>query len=236
MAAPDGSQPRHYEGHRKRLRSRFAERGREALADYELLELLLFRSIPRRDTKPIAKDLLARFGTLAGVLSAPEGLLCEVPGVKQATAQDLALVRAASQALIQSSLKEGSILSSWADVVRYCRAAMAHDPIESLRVLFLDRKNRLLRDEVLQTGTVDHTPAYPREILKRALELSAGSIILVPNHPSGDPTPSRADIEMTQSIIQAAEALDLSVHDHIIVGQEGHASLRALGLMDPQGG
>jgi DNA repair protein RadC len=221
----------HYHGHRERLRTRFADGGRQALADYELLELLLFRSIPRRDTKQLAKDLIARFGSLADVLTAPSAQLCEMSGIKQATANDLALVRAAAEALAQGSVAQKEVLSSWSDVVRYCRAVMAYDAVEAFRVLFLDKKNRLLRDEVLQSGTVDHTPVYPREVVKRALELGASALILVHNHPSGDPTPSQADIEMTATIIAAAAALSVTVHDHIIVGREGHASLRALGLM-----
>lgn len=230
---PDTKKPDkpHYHGHRERLRTRFAEGGRQALADYELLELLLFRSIPRRDTKQLAKDLIARFGSLADVLTAPSAQLCEMSGIKQATANDLALVRAAAEALAQGSVAQKEVLSSWSDVVRYCRAVMAYDAVETFRVLFLDKKNRLLRDEVLQSGTVDHTPVYPREVVKRALELGASALILVHNHPSGDPTPSQADIEMTATIIAAAAALSVTVHDHIIVGREGHASLRALGLM-----
>ena len=235
MANPTAPDKPHYHGHRERLRARFAEGGAKALADYELLELLLFRSIPRRDTKQLAKDLIARFGSLAAVLTAPSNQLCEVSGIKQATANDLALIRAAANALSQESLAQREILSSWSDVVGYCRAVMAHEAVEAFRVLFLDKKNRLLRDEVLQSGTVDHTPVYPREVVKRALELGASAMILAHNHPSGDPTPSRADIEMTGLIVRAADTLGVAVHDHIIVGRDGHASLRALGLMESPG-
>ncbi|MGD1886272.1 MAG: DNA repair protein RadC [Cohaesibacteraceae bacterium] len=222
----------HYHGHRERLRQRFASGGAEALADYEILELLLFRSIPRRDTKQLAKDLIARFGSLADVLTASRDQLCEVPGIKEATALDLSLVRAAANALTKASVTGMEVLSSGKALLDYCRASMAYARIEQFRILFLDKKNQLLRDEVQQTGTVDHTPVYPREVVKRALELGASAIILVHNHPSGDPTPSRADIDMTQTIMRAAEPLGVLVHDHLIIARDGHASLRALGLMD----
>ena len=222
----------HYHGHRERLRQRFASGGAEARADYEILELLLFRSIPRRDTKQLAKDLIARFGSLADVLTASRDQLCEVPGIKEATALDLSLVRAAANALTKASVTGMEVLSSGKALLDYCRASMAYDRIEQFRILFLDKKNQLLRDEVQQTGTVDHTPVYPREVVKRALELGASAIILVHNHPSGDPTPSRADIDMTQTIMRAAEPLGVLVHDHLIIARDGHASLRALGLMD----
>ena len=222
----------HYHGHRDRLRNRFREGGAASLADYELLELLLFRSIPRRDTKQLAKDLIARFGTLAEVLGADHAALCAVPGVKEATATDIVLVRAAAQALTLGKVARREVLSSWSDVLAYCRATMAFENVEQFRILFLDRKNKLIRDERQQEGTVDHTPVYPREVVKRALELEASAIILAHNHPSGDPTPSRADIDMTRDIIRAAAPLGIVVHDHIIIGRDGHASLRALGLLD----
>lgn len=222
----------HYHGHRERLRTRFAESGADALADYEVLELLLFRSIPRRDTKQLAKDMIARFGSLADVLSAPHERLCEVPGVKSATAIDLSLVRAAADALTLGRVAGKEVLTSWSEVLDYCRTTMAFGAIEQFRILFLDKKNHLLRDEVQQTGTIDHTPVYPREVIKRALELEASALILVHNHPSGDPTPSPADISMTNAIARAAKPLGVVVHDHVIVAREGHASLRALGLMD----
>lgn len=232
---PPADQKPHYHGHRERLRGRFVEGGADALADYEVLELLLFRSIPRRDTKQLAKDLIARFGSLADVLSAPHERLCEVPGIKSATAVDLSLVRAAADALALGRVMGKEVLSSWTQVLDYCRTTMAFGAIEQFRILFLDKKNQLLRDEVQQSGTIDHTPVYPREVVKRALELEASALILVHNHPSGDPTPSRADIAMTNAIAKAAEPLGVKVHDHVIVARQGHASLRALGLIDPSG-
>lgn len=221
----------HYHGHRDRLRQRFREGGDRALADYELLELLLFRLIPRRDTKPIAKALLARFGSLPEVLGAPTGLLTEVKGVGDSVATDLKLVAAIAHRMLKGELKGRQVLASWSSVIEYCRAAMAFEAREQFRVLFLDKRNALIADEVQQTGTVDHTPVYPREVVKRALELSATAIILVHNHPSGDPTPSRADIEMTKLIIDTARPLGITVHDHIIIGKDGHASLKGLKLI-----
>lgn len=232
---PTAEKKPHFHGHRERLRARFKEGGADALADYEMLELLLFRSIPRRDTKQLAKDLIARFGSLADVLSAPHDRLCEVPGVKSATALDLSLVRAAAGALTLGRVAGKEVLSSWSQVLDYCRTSMAFGAIEQFRILFLDKKNQLLRDELQQSGTIDHTPVYPREVVKRALELEASALILVHNHPSGDPTPSRADISMTNAIVKAAEPLGVVVHDHVIVAREGHASLRALGLIDQPG-
>lgn len=221
----------HYHGHRDRLRQRFRESGDRALADYELLELLLFRLIPRRDTKPIAKALLARFGSLPEVLGAPTHLLTEVKGVGDSVATDLKLVAAIAHRMLKGELKHRQVLASWTAVIEYCRAAMAFEAREQFRVLFLDKKNALIADEVQQTGTVDHTPVYPREVVKRALELSATALILVHNHPSGDPTPSRADIEMTKLIIDTARPLGITVHDHIIIGKDGHASLKGLKLI-----
>lgn len=220
----------HTHGHRDRLKSRFKNKGADALADYELLELLLFRSIPRRDTKPLAKQLLARFGSFAEVLSAPAERLREVKGIGNSTILDLQVVKASAEAFISSEVKEKPLLASWSSVIDYCRAAMAFEAVEQFRILFLDKKNRLIRDEVQQVGTVDHTPVYPREVVKRALELSATAIILVHNHPSGDPTPSRADIEMTKTIVEVASSLGITVHDHIIIAKEGHASLKGLQL------
>lgn len=218
----------HYAGHRDRLRARFAENGAKALADYELLELLLFRSIPRRDTKPIAKALLARFGTIAEVLSAPSERLVEIDGVGEAVALDLKIMQAAGQRLTKDVIQEKMVLSSWSDLLAYCHAAMAYEEKEQFRLLFLDKKNQLIADEVQQVGTVDHTPVYPREVVKRALELSATAVILLHNHPSGDPTPSQADILMTQKIIEIAQPLGITVHDHVIIGKEGHTSLKGL--------
>ena len=228
--APTGP-AEHYHGHRDRLRQRFRDSGDRALADYELLELLLFRLIPRRDTKPIAKALLARFGSLPEVLGAPAHLLTEVKGVGDSVATDLKLVAAIAHRMLKGDLKGRQVLASWSSVIEYCRAAMAFEAREQFRILFLDKKNALIADEVQQTGTVDHTPVYPREVVKRALELSATAIILVHNHPSGDPTPSRADIDMTKMIIDTARPLGITVHDHIIIGKDGHASLKGLKLI-----
>ncbi|MBZ9975139.1 RadC family protein [Mesorhizobium sp. BR-1-1-10] len=221
----------HYLGHRDRLRERFASAGPDALPDYELLELLLFRLIPRADTKPVAKALLARFGTLAEVLGAPVGLLQEVTGIGPTVALELKVVAATAQRMARGEVQGREILSSWQQLLDYCRSAMAFEAREQFRILFLDKKNALISDEVQQTGTVDHTPVYPREVVKRALELSATAIILVHNHPSGDPTPSRADIEMTKEIIEAAKRLGISVHDHIIIGRKGYASMKGLLLI-----
>ncbi|KQZ15854.1 hypothetical protein ASD44_06615 [Mesorhizobium sp. Root554] len=226
----EGGRP-HYLGHRDRLRERFSAAGHAALPDYELLELLLFRLIPRADTKPVAKALLARFGTLAEVLGAPETLLREVKGIGPTVALDLKVIAAASHRMLRSELKDRETLSSWTQVLDYCRAAMAFEAREQFRILFLDKKNVLIADEVQQTGTVDHTPVYPREVIKRALELSATAIILVHNHPSGDPTPSRADIDMTREIVETGKRLGIAVHDHIIIGKKGHASMKGLLLI-----
>jgi DNA repair protein RadC len=222
----------HYLGHRDRLRERFATSGSgDAFADYELLELLLFRVIPRADTKPIAKALLARFGSLSEVLGAPAARLQEVSGVKAAVALDLKVVAAAAKRMARGEIKGREVLSSWDQVLDYCRAAMAFEEREQFRILFLDKKNALIADEVQQTGTVDHTPVYPREVIRRALELSSTAIILVHNHPSGDPTPSRADIEMTKTIADTGRQLGIAVHDHIIIGKKGFASMKGLRLI-----
>ena len=226
-----GDKP-HYSGHRERLRQRFLQAGADALADYELLELLLFRAIPRRDVKPLAKRLLAHFGSFAEVISAPAHRLMEVQGIGEAAAAELKIVQAAALKLLQQQAREKPVFHGWSDLLAYCRAAMAYAEREEFRVLFLDAKNRLIADEVQNRGTIDHTPVYPREVVRRALELSAASIILLHNHPSGDPTPSRADVEMTKRIVAAASPLGIQVHDHLIMGRDGHASLRALGLMD----
>jgi DNA repair protein RadC len=221
----------HYHGHRDRLRTRYREHGDTALADYEILELLLFRLIPRRDTKPIAKALLERFGTLAGVFGASPALLQEVKGIGEAVAFDLKLISTVTHRTLKSGLKGKQVLASWSSVIDYCHAAMAHETREQFRILFLDKRNALIADEVQQTGTIDHTPVYPREVVKRALELSATALILVHNHPSGDPAPSRADIEMTRLIVDIAKPLEITVHDHIIIGKDGHASLKSLRLI-----
>lgn len=220
-----------YLGHRQRLRERFRVGGAEALPDYELLELVLFRAIPRRDTKELAKRLIARFGSFAEVINAPEHRLAEVKEVGEAVITELKIVRAAALRLMRGEIMGRPALSSWRQVVDYCRAAMGFEAREQFRILFLDKRNQLIADEVQQEGTVDHTPVYVREVVKRALELSATAIVLCHNHPSGDPTPSRADIEMTKQIIDAAKPLGVTVHDHIIVGRQGHVSLRSLKLI-----
>ncbi len=221
----------HYLGHRERLRARFREAGGDALPDYELLELILFRAIPRRDVKPVAKDLLRRFGSFAEVLAAPRARLLEVKGLGEAVVDDLKAVEAAARRLTRGAVAKRPVLSSWSSVIDYCRTAMAFADREQFRILFLDKRNALIADEVQQTGTVDHTPVYPREVVKRALELSATAIILVHNHPSGDPSPSAADIRMTRDIVDIAKPLGVAVHDHIIVGREGHASMKGLQLI-----
>jgi DNA repair protein RadC len=220
----------HYHGHRERLRARFLQVGGDALADYELLELLLFRGIPRRDVKPLAKDLLKEFGSLAEVIAAPESRLRKA-GLGPAAIAELRLVQAAANHLLRGEVRKRPVLSSWSVVLDYCRSAQAFAEKEEFRILFLDKRNQLIADEVQQTGTVDHAPVYPREVVKRALELSATALILVHNHPSGDPTPSRADIQMTQAIAEIAKPLGIAVHDHIIVGKDGHASLKGLRLI-----
>jgi len=221
----------HYHGHRERLRARFREAGTDAVSDYELLELLLFRAIPRQDVKALAKEMIAKFGSFAEVLAAPTTRLAEIKGLGEAAITELKIVHAAAGRLTRGELRKRPVLSSWSTVLEYCRAAQAFADKEQFRVLFLDKRNQLIADEVQQTGTVDHTPVYPREVVKRALELSATALILVHNHPSGDPTPSRADIQMTQSIIEVAKPLGIAVHDHIIVGKEGHASFKGLRLI-----
>jgi len=223
--------PPHYLGHRDRLRTRFREAGSEAVTDYELLELVLFRALPRRDVKPLAKALIARFGSFAEVIAAPPQLLAEVEGVSATTITDFKVVEAAARRLARGEVKSRPLLSSWSAVLDYCRASMAFADREQFRVLFLDKRNQLIADEVQQIGTVDHTPVYPREVVKRALELSATAVILVHNHPSGDPTPSQADIQMTQQIVAVAKPLGIAVHDHIIVGKQGHASFKGMRLI-----
>jgi len=221
----------HYHGHRERLRARFREAGPDAVSDYELLELVLFRAIPQRDIKPLAKQLIATFGSFPEVVAAPRARLKEIKGVGDAAVDELKIVHAAAGRIARGQVKKRPVLSSWSSVIDYCRTAQAFAEKEQFRVLFLDKRNQLIADELQQTGTVDHTPVYPREVVKRALELSATALILVHNHPSGDPTPSRADIQMTQAIIEIAKPLGIDVHDHIIVGKDGHASLKGLRLI-----
>jgi DNA repair protein RadC len=220
-----------HSGHRERLRERFLRGGAEAMPDYEMLELVLFAALPRRDTKPLAKALIARFGSFAEVIAAKRERLMEIPGAGEAVVNQLKIVEAAAQRLARGKVIGRPALSSWSALLDYCMAAMARNQTEEFRVLFLDRKNVLVADEVQSKGTVDHTPVYPREIVRRALEHGASAIILVHNHPSGDPTPSRADIELTREIAAAAKALKIAVHDHLVIGRGGHASFKSLGLL-----
>ncbi|MGB9117457.1 RadC family protein [Bradyrhizobium sp.] len=221
----------HYHGHRTRLRERFRSAGADALSDYELLEMVLFRALSRGDVKPLAKSLLKKFGSFAEVVHAPATRLREIDGVGEATITEFKLIAAAAHRIAKGQLQQRTLLSSWNNVIDYCRTSMAFADKEQFRILFLDKRNQLISDEVQQTGTVDHTPVYPREVIKRALELSATAIILVHNHPSGDPTPSQADIQMTKAIVDIAAPLGISVHDHIIVGRNGHASLKGMKLI-----
>lgn len=219
----------HWHGHRDRLRTKLLENGPDALADYELLEVLLFAFIPRRDVKPIAKALLDQFGSLSVVLSAPSTDLTKVKGIGATVAAYLKTVDALQNRSQRETLQERDAISSWSVMIDYVRTALQHEAREQFRVLFLDRKNKLIKDELMGEGTVDQAPVYPREIARKALELQASSLILVHNHPSGDPTPSHADIDMTRQIIDALDTLEITVHDHVIVGKHGVASLRSLG-------
>ena len=225
------SEAPHYLGHRQRLRERFTEHGADAFPDYELLEMFLFRSVPRRDTKKMAKDLIQRFGSFAEVIGAPLERLTEISGIGESVATDLKLVEAAVKRVTKRRITERKSLGSWSEVIDHCRASMAFDDRESFRCLFLDKKNGLILDEVQGRGTVDHTPVYPREVMRRALELSASALVLVHNHPSGDPTPSTADVKMTLDLIAIGKPMGIAIHDHIIVGRNGHASLKGLGLI-----
>lgn len=228
--APDQPKP-HYHGHRERLRRRLLDKGAESLSDYEVVEFLLFGARPRGDTKPLAKALLQHFGGLAGLLSASPQDLAAFPDMGESSAATLKIIPEAARRLALAAAQEAPVISSWDRLLAYCRVAMGHEKVEQLRLFFLDSKNRLIADEVQQRGTVDHTPAYPREVVKRALELGATALILAHNHPSGDTTPSAADIEMTKAIQDAAEKLGIVLHDHVIIGKAGHSSFRSLGLL-----
>jgi DNA repair protein RadC len=225
------TEPAHYLGHRERLRMRLREAGPDAIADYELLELVLFRAIPRRDVKPLAKALIARFGSFAEAIAARPERLAEIEGMSAASINEFKILEAGAKRFAKGVAKKRLSLGSWSEVVDYCRTAMAFSEREEFRILFLDKRNGLIADEVQGSGTVDHTPVYPREVVRRALELSATAILLVHNHPSGDPTPSSADVKMTLDIIAMAGPLGVAVHDHLIVGRQGHASLRSLRLI-----
>lgn len=237
-AAPSGPEASP-KGHRERLRDR-ARKSLDTLPDYELLELFLFRSIPQRDVKPLAKALLSQYGSLAAIVAASDESLQSVSVLDRAgkrlaigpeTALDLRALQEITQRITLNEVKKRSIITSWSALLTYLRTRLAHEKREQFRVLFLDRKNQLLQDEMLHQGTVDHAPVYPREVMRRALELSASALILVHNHPSGDPTPSQADIDMTRALIEAANTLKISIHDHIVVGANGVASFKALGLI-----
>ena len=219
-------------GHRDRVRERFNKVGGEAFTDTELLEAVLHLAIPRKDTKNLSKLLLRRFGSFSGVLSAPRERLMEFDHMGEMTITNLKVIQSAAQRFAKDQVdREQPILNSWSALLDYCRSVMAFEDKEQFRILFLDKRNQVIADEVQQVGTVDHAPVYPREVVKRALELSSTALILVHNHPSGDPTPSRADIVMTQAIIGVAKPLGIAVHDHIIVGKEGHASFKGLKLI-----
>lgn len=230
MAASDDD-PALKQGHRERLRNRFLNGGADAVADYELLELLLFSPLPRRDVKPLAKRLLQRFGSIDGVVGAEPRLLREVTGVGEAVIATLKIVEAVMHKAAQDRVIGRDVIKSWDALIKYCKVSLQHAKTEQFRILFLDRKNILIADEVQQEGTVDHTPVYPRKVVHRALDLQASAIILVHNHPSGDPTPSEADITMTREIIEAGEKMGITVHDHLIVGKNGHTSFKTLGLI-----
>ena len=226
-ASPAGDEV--MDGHRKKLRERFMNNGPEALPDYEVLELVLYRAIPRREVKTLAERLLFKFGDFNRVVSAPAARLAEVQGVGPTVIQELKIVETAAHRLARAKVMQREVLSSWDALLDYCQTRMAHLDVEQFRVLYLDRKNVLIADEQQGTGTVDHVPVYPREIMKRALELNASAVILVHNHPSGDPTPSAEDIAMTKAVQAAADALGLTVHDHLVIGKSQHVSFRAKG-------
>ena len=222
----------HNRNHRQRLRSRFMRAGKQALQDYELLELIMFRAIPRRDIKPLAKTLLAEFGDFNRVISAPSSRLLAIKGVGESVIQEFRIVTAAAERLAQVEVLNRDILSDTKAMITYCHIAMAHKENEEFRILFLDRKCNLIADEEQQKGTIDHVPVYRREVVKRALELNASSVILVHNHPSGDPKPSKADVELTRHIQAALDTVKITLHDHIIIGAQSHASMHDLGLLD----
>ncbi|HMN71979.1 MAG TPA: DNA repair protein RadC [Rhodoblastus sp.] len=230
MADADESE-KHYHGHRQRLRERFLEAGPDALADYELLELLLFRTVPRRDVKPLAKALIKRHGSFAEALTARPERLRDGGDLSEASIVDFKIVEAAAKRLARQGVQHRQVLSSFKEVIDYCRAAMGYADREEFRVLFLDKKNALIADEVMSVGTVDHTPVYPREIVRRALELGSTALVLAHNHPSGDPTPSKADIRMTEEIVTISSLMGIVVHDHLIIGRHGHASFKGLRLI-----
>lgn len=231
ITGPKGALPSYIKDHRKRLRDRFCTGGAAAMPDYELLELILFRSLPRCDVKPVARRLIDTFGDLNAVLSARKERLVEVRGVGDVVATDLKIVEAATHRMARARVMDRPVLSGWQALIDYCHTAMSHSDTEAFRVLYLNRKNILIADEEQSRGTVDHVPVYPREIMRRCLELNASAVILVHNHPSGDPTPSDEDIALTLRIEQAADALGLVLHDHLIIGRSREISLRSDGYL-----
>ena len=231
QAPPAASDKPDYLGHRERLRRRLLDAGSDALADYELLEFLLYSARARGDTKPLAKALLRRFGSLAAVLGASPDALAAVKGMGPASVAALVAVRAAAREMLRAEVTNRSVISSWQQLLDYCTARIGFGDAEEFHLLFLDAKNALIADEKQQHGTVNHTPVYPREVVKRALELAASAIIMVHNHPSGDVTPSRADIEMTRTVREAAKAVGISLHDHLVIGRGRHSSFKNLGLL-----
>lgn len=226
---PTGKVPSYIADHRKRLRHRFMQGGAEALPDYELLELVLFRAIPRRDVKPLARDLMERFGDFNRVLTAPAERLRDVSGIGDAVITELKIVEAAAHRMARARVLQQHVVSSWDALLDYCHTTMAHRETEQFRVLYLDRKNVMIADEEQSKGTVDHVPVYPREVAKRALELNASALILVHNHPSGDPTPSQSDISMTDQVNAACDTLGITLHDHLIIGKSREISFRGEG-------
>lgn len=230
-SVPQGRLPSYIKDHRARLRARFMSGGADAMPDYELLELILFRSIPRKDVKPLARALLDQFGDFNRVVSASPERLSKMSGIGDAVICDLKVIQSAAQRMSRARIMQRQVISSWDALLDYCHTTMAHRETEQFRVLFLDRKNVLIADEEQAEGTVDHVPVYPREVAKRALELNASAIILVHNHPSGDPTPSQSDIAMTRKIEMALEALSITLHDHLIIGASAELSFRSDGLL-----
>ncbi|MBN2760251.1 MAG: DNA repair protein RadC [Rhodobacteraceae bacterium] len=226
-----GKEPSYLRDHRKRLRERFLTGGAQAMPDYELLEMILFRAIPRQDVKPLARQMIDLFGDLAGVITAPEARLRKIVGVGDSVIAELKLAEACAKRMARARVMHRPVISSWDALLDYCHTAMSHRETEEFRVLFLDRKNSLIADEAQGSGTVDHVPVYPREIMRRALELNASALILVHNHPSGDPTPSQADIAMTEQVQRAGESLSITLHDHLVIGKSCEISFRASGLL-----
>jgi DNA repair protein RadC len=231
MTAERKTEEPHYKGHRDRLRGRFLENGPDALQDYELLELVLFLAIPQKDVKPLAKNLIKRFGGLPEVMNAPIDELTKIEGIKEKTALALKSITALSHRATKNELMAKPVLNSWPRLMDYCMSTMAHETREHFRILFLNKKNEMIADEIQGSGTVDHTPAYPREIIKRALELGATALILMHNHPSGDPKPSQADVDMTRQIMTAAQPFNILIHDHIVISKNGYSSFKTLGLI-----